>query len=169
MLRVIDRVTTGVASILLFLTVLLTLADVVGRNMLSHPVPGATELTELALVGITFFVYPRVALARQHIVVDLLDVWMGTLARRLQQMLGGILGAVLFGAIGWRLLTLADRAQSYGDVTAYLKIPVFYALYFIAISAGLTALCFLATSVMAWTMSEREFYSDTHAVNAGLD
>ena len=43
-----------VPGILLLATALLTLADVVGRNLLNAPVPGATELTELALVAITF-------------------------------------------------------------------------------------------------------------------
>lgn len=169
MLRLMDRAATGVASVLLFLTVILTLLDVVGRNLLSHPVPGATELTELALVGITFLVYPRVALARQHIVIDLFDRWMGVTARRLQQMLAGILGAVLFGAIGWRLLTLADRAQGYGDVTGYLKLPIYPALYFMAVFAGLTALGFALTVVLAVTAPATEFRDDSHTANPGLE
>jgi TRAP-type C4-dicarboxylate transport system permease small subunit len=169
MLGLIDRVTTGIASVLLFFTVILTLCDVVGRNILSHPIPGATELTELALVGITFLVYPRVAFARQHIVIDLFDQWMGVTAKRLQQMLAGTLGAVLFGAIGWRLLTLADRAQGYGDVTGYLKLPVYPALYFMAVFAGLTALGFAATVVLAVISPASEFEDNTHTSNPGLE
>ena len=169
MLALFDRAATGIASVLLFLTVILTLFDVIGRNLLSHPVPGATELTELALVGITFLVYPRVALARQHIVIDLFDRWMGITARRLQQMLAGVLGAVLFGAIGWRMLTLADRAQDYGDVTGYLKLPVYPALYFMAVFSGLTALCFAATVVLAVIAPATEFQDDPHTAKPGLE
>ena len=169
MLGLIDRVTTGIASVLLFFTVLLTLFDVVGRNLMSHPIPGATELTELALVGITFLVYPRVALARQHIVIDLFDHWMGVTAKRLQQMFAGTLGAVLFGAIGWRLLTLADRAKDYGDVTGYLKLPVYPALYFMAVFGGLTALCLAATVVLAVTAPASAFEDDAHTANPGIE
>lgn len=169
MLGLIDRVTTGIASVLLFFTVLLTLFDVIGRNFLSHPIPGATELTELALVGITFLVYPRVALARQHIVIDLFDHWMSVTAKRLQQMLAGTLGAVLFGAIGWRLLTLADRAQGYGDVTGYLKLPVYPALYFMAVFAGLTAFSFAATVVLALIAPASAFEEDAQTAKPGFE
>jgi TRAP-type transport system small permease protein len=168
MLRIIDRAATGVACLLLFLVVMLTLGDVIGRNLLSHPIPGATELTELALVGITFLVYPRVALARQNIVIDLLDRWMGVLARRLQQVLAGTLGAVLFGTIGWRMLSLADRAQGYGDVTGYLKLPIYPAMYFMAIFAGLTALGFAITVILAFTAPASEFEQDSHPTPTGI-
>jgi TRAP-type C4-dicarboxylate transport system permease small subunit len=169
MLGLFDKITTWIASVLLFLTVILTLFDVVGRNLLSHPIPGATELTELALVGITFLVYPRVALMRQNIVIDLFDRWMGVTARRLQQILGGTLGAILFGTIGWRLLTLADRAQGYGDVTGYLKLPVYTAMYFMAVFAGLTALGFAATVILAVIAPASEFQGDTQTTNPGIE
>jgi TRAP-type transport system small permease protein len=169
MLGKLDRAATGIASVLLFLTVLLTLFDVIGRNLLSHPLPGATELTELALVGITFLVYPRVALAQQHIVIDLFDGFTGITVKRLQQMLAGLLGAGLFGVIGWRLLTLAQRAHDYGDVTGYLKIPVHYALYFMAGFAGLTAICFAATIVLAITTPASELRGDAATLNPGID
>ena len=167
MLRSIDRVATALASILLFLTVLLTLGDVIGRNLLSQPIPGATELTELALVGITFLIYPRLALQRQHIVIDLFDRVMGTLARRMQQALGGVLGAILFGVIGWRLLTLAERAHGYGDVTGYLKLPIYPAFYFMAGMSLLTAACFAVTGILAVTAPSRAFHDQDQA--AGLE
>ncbi len=150
MFRLIENAITILASLLLLLATLLTLLDVLGRNLLTRPVPGATELTELALVGITFLLYPRLAYRQQHIVIDLFDSFTGPLVRRFQQLLGGVLGAILFGAISWRLWVLAERSMGYGDVTAYLKLPLYPAFYFMSVLAGLTALGFAYVALAAF-------------------
>jgi TRAP-type transport system small permease protein len=169
MIRHLDNATSILASSLLFLTCGLTLADVVGRNIFSQPIPGATELTELALVGITFLIYPRLALRQQHIVIDLLDNFMPTFARRMQQVLTGALGAVLFGAIGWRLVTLAGRAMDYGDQTGYLKLPIYPAFYFMAVMSLITAAVFVATIVLAFTSDSSAFDYDDTQQNPGVE
>jgi TRAP-type C4-dicarboxylate transport system permease small subunit len=167
MVRQIETSMYVLASVLLFLTCLLTLFDVMGRNVFGQPVPGATELTELALVGITFLIYPRLAYAREHIVIDLFDWIVPTVFKRFQQVLAGLLGAVLFGAIGLRLITLAGRAMDYGDVTGYLKLPVYPALYFMSVMSLLTAAGFLLTVLTAFTASASSFEEPDVNHNSG--
>lgn len=157
MARYIERFANVVGSLLLFLTAVLTLFDVIGRNVFSQPVPGATELTELALVGMTFLLYPRLAVRQQHIVIDLLDKWMGLAMRRIQQAFSGLLGAIVFGAIGWRLWVLAERSGVYGDVTAYLRLPLYPAFYFMSVMSLITAAAFLVIVVTAFIAPAAEF------------
>lgn len=137
------------ASVLLLFACLLTLGDVIGRNALNRPISGATELTELALVGITFLLYPRLAYRHQHIAIDLLDFMMGPMMRRFQQILSGVLGAVLFFAIGYRLWFLAERAANFGDMTAYLRVPMGPVLTFMSVLSIITAVGFAITVVLA--------------------
>lgn len=135
-------------GIILLLTALLTLADVVGRNLLDAPVPGATELTELALVAITFLLYPRVAWRDTHISVDLFDSLMGRIAQRLQLLAVALIGAGAFGVLGWRIWILGERVSGYGDVTPYLRVPLGPIYYGMAILCGATALAHLARLVL---------------------
>ena len=142
-------------GIVLLLTALLTLADVVGRNLLNAPVPGATELTELALVAITFLLYPRVAWRDAHISVDLLDGIMGRVARRLQLLLAAAVGTVAFGALAWRIWLLGERVMGYGDVTPYLRVPLGPVYYAMAILCGLTAIAYAARLILGLCAPDR--------------
>ncbi|WP_181711274.1 TRAP transporter small permease [Roseovarius sp. TE539] len=131
-----------VSGVLLLATALLTLADVVGRNFLNAPVPGATELTELALVAITFLLYPRVAWRDTHISVDLLDGIMGPRAKWLQRLLAALIGVAAFGVLAWRLWLLGDRITGYGDVTPYLRIQLGRVYYGMSVLSGVTAIVY---------------------------
>ncbi len=144
-----------VPGILLLATALLTLADVVGRNLLNAPVPGATELTELALVAITFLLYPRVAWRDSHISVDLLDGIMGRIARRLQLVLAALVGSAAFGVLAWRLWLLGDRITGYGDVTPYLRLPLGPVYYAMAILCGITAAIYLLRLALSLVAADR--------------
>lgn len=144
----IERFASATASIMLFLLACITLVDVVGRNFFSSPFAPATELTEVALVVITFLLYPQIAFRDEHITVDLLDVVMPAWARRIQFVVSGLLGALLFGVLAWRLGVQADRLYGYGEITAVLKIELYTVYYFMAIMSGLSALAFLALSVL---------------------
>ncbi|MDO9524392.1 MAG: TRAP transporter small permease [Gemmobacter sp.] len=128
-----------VPGLLLLACALLTLADVTGRNLLNQPVPGATELTEIALVAITFLLYPRVAWADSHISVDLLDTVLGRVVRHGLAVLAAGLGAAVFGLLAWRLWLLGDRIASYGDITPYLRLPLAPVYYGMAVCAGVAA------------------------------
>lgn len=144
-----------VPGILLLATALLTLADVVGRNLLNAPVPGATELTELALVAITFLLYPRVAWRDTHISVDLLDGIMGRRAKWLQWLLAALIGVAVFGVLAWRLWLLGDRISGYGDVTPYLRLPLGPVYYGMSILSGVTAIMYAMRVVLIFVMPQR--------------
>ncbi|WP_138422362.1 TRAP transporter small permease [Maritimibacter alexandrii] len=144
-----------VPGVLLLATALLTLADVVGRNLLNAPVPGATELTELALVAITFLLYPRVAWRDTHISVDLLDGIMGPHAKWLQRLLAALIGVAVFGVLAWRLWLLGDRISGYGDVTPYLRLPLGPVYYGMCILSGVTAIMYSMRVVLIFVMPQR--------------
>ena len=70
---VLHRILGGLAATLLFLLMLLTLIDVVGRYGFNAPVNGSYEITELLLAAIIFSALPLVSAKDAHITVDLID------------------------------------------------------------------------------------------------
>ena len=146
-LRILSTVAGSLAALALLGMALLTLFDVVGRNFLRSPVPGATELTEIGLVAVTFLLYPLVAYRQAHISVDLFDDFMGPRARRLLTALASLMGAAVFGIFAWQLWKQGDRLMNYGDVTSYLRLPLGPLLYFMAIASAATVIAFLTVTV----------------------
>ncbi|TWG92799.1 TRAP-type C4-dicarboxylate transport system permease small subunit [Mesorhizobium sp. J18] len=165
MLDRIEGAISVIAGVLLMCLALLTLGDVIGRNIFHQPLAGTTELTELGLVGITFLLYPQIALRRHHIVIDLFDGVAPQWLKAVQNVLAGVLGALFFAALSWRMVVQGGRVSSYGDITTYLHIPLGPAYYFMAVLSALTAIAFILTIFIAPRDAKRE----GHAPSLGIE
>lgn len=134
LLRAVAGLPVFVAACSLFFLMVLTFCDVILRSVFNSPIEAATELTRMSMAITIFAVMPVVSGAGKHIYVDLLD---GLFYRlRLNRVRDALIcfgcGAILWWPAG-RVVVLAERARSYGDMTEYLNIPVFYMSWFIAI------------------------------------
>lgn len=145
-MRGYEFVSNVVAAVLLLILTGLTFVDVVGRNLFNHPLAGATELTEYALVGLVFLIFPLISYHNKHIVIDIFDPIVGPKGRRFQQFLAGILGAVVFAVLAYRLWGQGARLIVYGDVTPYLRIPIAPAYYFMSILSGVATIAFAVSA-----------------------
>lgn len=131
------------AALLLMLLMLLTFIDVCGRNLVNRPVSGASELTEILLAGVIFLMLPRVALRRQHIVIDLIDQFVTRRAHATLNVFAALLSTVLFSIVGWQMWIQGNKALGYADSTPVLNVPIAPVLYGIAVLAGFSAAAFL--------------------------
>ena len=59
-----SRLVSNLAAIILFLLVVLTCVDVVGRYFFSMPVIGAVELVRICMAGVIFFSLPAMFFSR---------------------------------------------------------------------------------------------------------
>ena len=144
MLKRIEAIAGVVAACLLFLLMMVTFIDVMGRNFFNRPLTGASELTEVMLATIVFLMLPSIAVRQEHIGVDLVDMLSRRLLDVLQHLLTAIVGTILFGLISWRLWILGNMALRYADATPSLGIPLAFVIYGMSVFGGLTALCFAA-------------------------
>ncbi|MGB1209592.1 MAG: TRAP transporter small permease, partial [Paracoccaceae bacterium] len=98
---------------------------------------------------VVFSVLPVLSAQGGHISVDLTD---GLFARlRLSRARDVVLYCTSGVALLWpaqRVWILAERSRSYGDVTEYLNLPLFYMGWFIAASVTLTACVMILTGLM---------------------
>ena len=138
------RLMDAMACVLLLALTLLTTLDVAGRNLIRHPVPGATELTEVLLAAIVFLSFPRLAYRGAHIVVDMLDTLVTAALRALQRRLVSVLGAVAFIGLTWPLTRLGLRSLENNDTTVQLGISLGYPILLMAALCLLAGLAFLA-------------------------
>ena len=142
--RVVDDVLVALSATVLFVLMLLTVVDVLGRYFFNWPLPGGFELTEIIMAALVFTALPVVSRREDHIVIDLLDFLMPRWIVTPRQIVVNLLCAVMTALWSWRTWTLGDRLWGYGDVTEYLHIPIGPICFFISIMSGLTTLVFLS-------------------------
>ena len=125
---------------------LVTVVDVIGRYLLSSPLPGAAEYTEILLMAIVFVGLPAVCLDDWHVSVDLLTAGLRGVAERLQLNLARLVVAVVLGLVSWQLWKHGTQLDSYNEVTVYLRAPLGP---FAKATAVITGVCAVVTFVMA--------------------
>ena len=137
------------AAIALFLMMLLTFADVVGRKVLNSSIAGSVELTELCMLGTIFIAMPLVSLAGEHVVFDLLDPMLPAPLRRWQRVISNAFCAVLVLGGAWLIHGRAARVFEDGDTTAQLQIPTGPFIQAASIMLLCTAIMHLTVAIRA--------------------
>ncbi|WP_127114684.1 TRAP transporter small permease [Shimia sediminis] len=138
-----------VASVALFILMVMTFCDVILRSIFNAPIEAATELTRILMAILVFAVLPVASARGDHIAVDLTDGFFARLG--LSRLRDGIVylasGIMLFWPIQ-RVWILAERARDYGDVTEYLAIPQFYVGWFITVFTALAAIAMIVVGLL---------------------
>ena len=131
------------ASILLFLMMALTFADVVARYLLNRPIRGGFEITELTLLVLIFAGLPLVSHADEHVTMDFIDRILPPRAAAVWiRVMHAICAAIMF-FLTWQVWIKATRIASYNDTTDVLRITIGPFVYFMAIMIALTGLVHL--------------------------
>lgn len=139
----IIALTDLLAAIGLLFMMGIAFVDVVGRTIFSSPLPGATELTELAVAGTVACILPSLAYRGLHATIDVLDVFVPDRLRKYQLAIADIVSAVAFAFVSWRVWIEAGKTARFGGETPLLEIPMAPVLYGIAIAFGISSLAFL--------------------------
>ena len=135
------------AALALFAIMLLTFVDVMGRKFLDTSVTGSLELTELLMVVVIFAGLPLVSLQGEHVVFDSLDPWVPRAFKRVQHAAVDLLVLALLLGLAWLMWVKAGNMQSYGDITAQLKLPL---APFVYLMSGLCVITAGVHAMLAW-------------------
>ena len=115
----------GVTSAtVLFLMMMITAVDVIGRYVFNKPLTGGFEITEMLLAALIYCGLPLVSQRREHIVIDTFDPLMSARVKRALDVLAEIVCSITLGGIGYLIFRRAARVAEYGDTTSVLKLPL---------------------------------------------
>jgi len=131
-----------ISAAALFAMMILMTLDVIGRELLGRPLPGALELIELTLVVTVFAALPLASWREDHIVADIFDPVMSRKVGVFARAAGCLVGAAVFSAGLPHLWTLARRTVVFGDTTPQLGIPLSWAIFTIFGLCAVTAFAF---------------------------
>ncbi|MBR9829014.1 MAG: TRAP transporter small permease [Oceanospirillales bacterium] len=129
-----------VSASVLFILMALTCVDVLGRYLFNSPLHGGTELTEIGLAVMVFAAMPVITWRGGHIVVDLLDRFLGSKIVKVLSLLAALVMSSSLYFLAWRIFELGERSIRRGVVTEFLGMPSGYVVQYIAIMSWATAL-----------------------------
>lgn len=147
----------GLAAIFLFVLMIVTCLDVIGRYFLGAPLPGAFEMTEILLTLVIYAILPLVTLSGNQIAVDLFDRFVPRRIVPLQKIMVALVQFALLSLIAWALAVKSGvliRSNLASDV---LRIPMGYVCLLMSVLAGLSAV----SVVLAVILDLRKAYLGT--------
>lgn len=152
-IEALSRITGLVAMGVLFLMMLLTVADVFLRAVFNKPIIGATEITEQMMVAVAFLGFGWCALQNRQIKVDLFVARYRPGTRRLVDIGVILVSMVLVAVIGWRTMAMTLRVHQLGITCAFIGIPK-YPFYALA-ACGWTVLFLAMACLLIKNIKER--------------
>ena len=133
------RVLAYLMAVLLFVLMILTTVDVIGRYLFNNPVPGTVEYTELGIGYLVFGSLPLITARQEHITIDILDFIFRARRKLMQQVGVNVLGFVITGFIAWRLFAKAQELAANGDLSINMQLPLAPVAYFMSVMAAVSA------------------------------
>ena len=127
----------------LFLMMLITAVDVVGRYVFNTPLPGGFEVTELLLAALIYCGLPLVSRRREHIVIDTFDPYFSPRLKRALDMIAEVICALTLAGVGYLIFKRAVRVADYGDTTTVLKLPLAPIVYLMGVMIVIAAVIHL--------------------------
>jgi TRAP-type C4-dicarboxylate transport system permease small subunit len=144
--RIISPVSTYIAYIgaaALGSLVLMLMYRIFSRRLFNAPLTGSFELTELALVAITFLILSYDSLHHESMVVEIV---VDRFPKGVRAIIGAVihfLTTVMLGVLSWQLVVQGIRIQNFGQTTVVLELPVYPFLYLAAFGILLLTVVYL--------------------------
>ena len=117
------RYLTRAAAIFLTAMMLISVADIVLRWVFNFPIFGTFDLVELFLVAMVYLAIPETFLREEHVVVELVDHFVGPRVQAVLRAVSTGLALVLLAAMEINMIEPAWDMYDFGDETKDLEIP----------------------------------------------
>ena len=128
-------------------------ADILGRELFNHPVPGVTEFLGLAIVSVVFLQIANTSREDRHISNDLIMSWAAARMPRLAILIYGLfhlIGALIFLLIVWWVVPIfVENYQGdyYKGTAGYVEIPVWPFIGTVIVGAAAAAFQYLLLAI----------------------
>ncbi len=137
---------SAIPGVLVLLMMAVTTVDVAGRYFLNRPLPGAFEVTEMAMALVIFAGLSLAAGRREHITVNLLEARLPPAVRRWQAVAGDLLCAAVMAVMTWRIAARAAHLVSTGEKLLVTGVLRGYVAWAMAALSAVAVIAFLAAA-----------------------
>lgn len=122
----------------MLLSMFLSVADVIGSQMLGRPVPGALEITESTMTLIVFGALTYAQIRRSHIRVELLYLRASARMQSAMDIVTDLAALLFFSLLVWQAFNEAVYSWQIGEATfGLIRFPLYPARIVLVLGAGL--------------------------------
>jgi TRAP-type transport system small permease protein len=121
----VAKITNYVATVMLGIMMMVTVADVTLRYLFHAPIIGATEITEMMILSIAALGLAWAAINREQLKVDILVAKLSKQKQTLIDVCTFIPSAILCAILTWRTVLEAYALRDLHSSSSLLKIPTF--------------------------------------------
>lgn len=146
----------NVSCVLLFMTMLLAIANVVSRFLLQAPIFGTVEGICYLSMLVALFSMPAAEHSQSNIVVSIVTDMLPQAGRNLLETITDLISVGGCCLLAYELMGLAGQKFAKGDISADLKIPIGVITVVIAVGFGLIALATLIRLLLRFTGGWKE-------------
>ncbi len=132
-----NRFVAKVGACSLILLMLLTAGDVIGRDILGRPVPGAVELSQYVLAVFVLLGLAYTQQVKGHVTVSLVTSKLSVSGQLLLKLVSSLLGVGLFGLLAWQGWVVGIEERTVSDM---LRLPQFPFRILVALAGCLACL-----------------------------
>lgn len=142
LIHVLSKYAGYIATVVLGLMMLLTVADVFMRYFFNSPITGTTEITQLMMVIVVFLSLPWGGVTGSHVKVDLFVGRFGRRTRAIFDVVTLLLSLFIFAIIAWRSLLESMQIET---TTSLLGVP--HAPFYYILTLGFTLLTLVVVTL----------------------
>lgn len=113
----IDQAAVVVAVVAILAMMLLVTVSVIGRYILSLPIPGDLVMSEFLMVFVAFLPLSAVQASREHVFVTIFTDWMKNNTKVVMEEFGVVIGLIIFTILAAATFTDFFHAWSFGTYT----------------------------------------------------
>ena len=160
-LTAISRVFAMLGSGIGLAVAMMAVWSIVGRALVSKPILGDVELTQMGIAVCISLCLPWCQLQRGNIIVDFFTQNLRAAAQHRLDALGCVLMAAMYVLLAWRTMVGAVSVQEAFEQTMILGLPMWWAYASLAPGLALSAVVALWQSQRLW----RQLPLDDHDAN----
>lgn len=151
LLKLVIGGASAIAGIALIAMLLLTVSDVIGIKIFSHPVPGAPEFVSFLAVIVIAFAMGYTLVERAHIQVDIFVNKLPARVKSAVEAFVSLLGFGLFVLLAWYSVIYGNQLRAVKEVSMTQHI-LFYPFVYAVALACLPVCLYLFLEVLRWIM-----------------
>lgn len=145
----VSRLMSRIASVVLFLMMLLTILDVFLRKVFSKSILGTVEISEFMLLILIFFTLAQTEVMNGHVKVDLVMQRLSKHIQGLGDMIIQFTCFLLSGLITWSTVVYSEKMRVSGEVSQDLLLPIFPFTYIVAVGCCILTMTLLIKFIIA--------------------
>lgn len=149
------RALSTLAGTMIFIMMVVTTVDVIGRDVFNLPLFGAFEMTEILMGLVIFAGMPITTAAREHITVNFLESVVSRRVRCVQAALGDVLCGAVAAVMAWRIYIRGLGLIEAHETTMMLGVSRGYIAIAMAVLLAAAALVFLFNAMCSVRAASR--------------